>query len=83
MSKPARFHQGPAKVREDLLGFGAGWAAPANPLLRDQYILEGFYRYQLTSNLAFTPDVQLIIHHALDPTNVDVWVFGLRTRLAF
>ena len=51
----------PFKTNEDLFGFGAGWALPANSLLRDQYVFEVFYRYQLTSNLAFTPDLQYIL----------------------
>jgi hypothetical protein len=58
----------PFKTNEDLFGFGAGWALPASPLLRDQYILELFYRYQLTSNLAITPDVQYILRPYLDPS---------------
>jgi porin len=73
----------PFTTNEDLVGFGAGWALPANPLLRDQYILELFYRYQLTSNLAITPDVQYILRPSLDPTKLEAWVVGLRTRLVF
>jgi porin len=73
----------PFEEHTDLFGLGAGWAHPASPLLRDQYVLEGFYRYQLTDNLAFTPDVQLIINPALNPTANSVWVFGLRTRFTF
>ena len=42
----------PFQTREDLFGFGSGWAQPTNPLLRDQFIFEVFYRYQLTANLA-------------------------------
>ena len=73
----------PFKTNEDLFGFGAGWALPANSLLRDQYVFEVFYRYQLTSNLAFTPDLQYILRPSLDPTKQDVWVAGLRARVVF
>ena len=70
----------------DLLGFGLNWGEPNEttfgPGLDDQYTAELFYRWQLTPQLAITPDVQLIIDPALDPTENRIWVFGLRTRLA-
>ena len=79
----AGFAWRPFPDHTDLFGFGAGWARPASPLLRDQYVLETFYRYQLTENLAFTPDIQLILNPALNPTQDKVWVYSLRTRLTF
>lgn len=48
----------------------------------DQYTAEIFYRFQLTQNLAITPDVQLIIDPALNPDESTIWIFGLRARLA-
>jgi porin len=42
-----------------------------------------FYRFQLTQFLAITPDAQLIIDPALNPT-VDVLAFfGIRLRASF
>jgi porin len=79
----AGFGWRPLQTREDMFGFAAGEATPTNPSLRDQLIFETFYRYQLTSNLAFTPDLQLITHPALDPSKAEVFVFSLRTRLTF
>jgi porin len=79
----AGFAWRPFSDHTDLFGFGAGWARPASPLLRDQYVLETFYRYQLTENLAFTPDVQLILNPALNPTQDKVWVYSLRARVTF
>ena len=67
----------------DLFGIGAGWAQPANPALRDQYIFEAFYRFQLTTQLAVTPDVQWILHPALNPNTGSLWVASLRARIAF
>jgi carbohydrate-selective porin OprB len=44
---------------------------------------ELFYRFQVTSNLAVTPDLQLITNPALDPTTETHWVFSVRNRLTF
>jgi porin len=69
-----------------LLGFAFNWGRP-NPTtfgsgLRDQYTFELFYRLQVAHELAITPDVQLLIHPALNQDVNVVWVFGLRMRLA-
>lgn len=71
---------------QDLLGFAFNWGRP-NPTtfgsgLRDQYTFELFYRLQVAHELAITPDVQLLIHPALNQDVNVVWVFGLRMRLA-
>jgi porin len=68
---------------KDLLGFGLSWGRPSEDGLRDQYTGELFYRFQLTQNIAITPDVQLIINPALNPTEDVIGVFGLRGRLTF
>ena len=73
----------PTQEYSDLLGVGGGWAQPANPNLRDQYIFETFYRFQLTTQLAITPDVQWILHPTLNPNAGSIWVASLRMRLAF
>ena len=73
----------PFQDYSDLFGFGLGWARPTSPLLDDQYLFEVFYRYQLTPNLAITPDVQLIVNPALNPSVTNLWVFSLRARLTF
>ena len=62
----------------DLFGIGGGWAQPANPNLRDQYIFETFYRSQLTPQFAVTPDVQWILHPTLNPNTGSIWVASLR-----
>lgn len=67
----------------DLFGIGAGWAQPANPALRDQYIFEAFYRFQVTPQLAVTPDVQWILHPAANPNADSLWVASLRLRVTF
>jgi len=71
-----RFH------KSDLASLGFNWGDPSNDALRDQYSTELFYRFQLSQNLAITPSVQLLIDPALNPIEDQIWVFGLRMRLA-
>jgi len=70
----------------DELGVAANWGQPNEnsfgPGLKDQYVLEAFYRYQLTKQLAITPDIQLIIDPANNPNHDQLWIWGLRARLA-
>jgi len=70
----------------DLLGLGFNWGEPNedtfSPGLRDQYTAEIFYRWQLAPQFAITPDVQLLIDPALNPEEDQLWIFGLRARLA-
>ncbi len=74
------------KKRRDLLGLGLNWSRPAResfgPGLDDQYTVEFFYRLQLSQNFAITPDVQLLIDPALNPTEDQIWIVGVRLRLA-
>ena len=70
----------------DLVGLGLNWSRPANSDpevdLKDQYTVELFYRFQLSENLAITPDIQLILNPAQHPEANQIWVLGLRGRLA-
>lgn len=74
----------------DLFGLAGAWVMPDQPnlgmplpQLRDQWTTEVFYRYQLTSNFAVTPDFQLIFNPSLNPTKDTLSVFSLRGRIAF
>jgi hypothetical protein len=64
----------PFQQYSDLVGVAARWAEPANHNLRDQYVFEGFYRFQLTSQLAVTPDLQWILHPTLNPNTGSLWL---------
>jgi porin len=70
---------------KNLLGIGINWSRPDEgsfgPGLDDQYSNELFYRWQLTQNLALTPDLQLIIDPALHNTEDSIFVYGLRLRI--
>lgn len=68
------------------LTFGLGWARPSEdtygPGLPDEYVTEFSYRFQLTKNFSVMPDVQIVFNPALNPTEDQVWVLGLRAILA-
>jgi porin len=70
----------------DLFGVGINWGEPNEatfgPGLRDQYTIEIFYRWQLTPQLAITPDLQLLLNPALETNRDQIWLVGLRARLA-
>ena len=69
------------------MGVAYNWGEPNESSfgsgLRDQHTLEFFYRIQLWKEIAITPDIQYIRNPALDPEQNALWVFGLRTRIAF
>ncbi len=75
------------KKHGDLMGLGLNWSRPSptgvGPGLDDQYSVEFFYRVQLSQSVAITPGVQLLIDPALNPTEDQIWIFGLRGRLSF
>lgn len=68
--------------RADLLGLGFNWGDPSDDGLRDQYSGELFFRFQLSQNLALTPSAQLLVDPANNPDEDQIWVLGLRVRLA-
>lgn len=72
-----RFH------KSDLFGLGFNWGDPSDGTLRDQYSTELFYRFQFSENLAFTPSVQWLVDPALNPTEDQIWVVGIRGRISF
>lgn len=50
--------------------------------LKDQHLMEVFYRIQLSSQLAITPDIQYIINPALNDPQSSIFLWGLRGRLS-
>ena len=67
-------------ARHQIAGVGAGWARPTDGDLRDETILEAFYRLQLLPNVRITPDVQVIFDPSNAPEDDVLGVFGLRFR---
>ncbi len=70
----------------DLLAFGVNWGDPNDatydPGLDEQLGLEVFYRISLADQIVLTPDIQLLLDPALNPTEDSIWVFGIRLRMA-
>jgi hypothetical protein len=68
---------------DDLLGIGAGWGDPTAPTRRDEYVLEAFWRQQLTSSIQLTPNVQLWLDPSQTPGSDVQAVFSLRALMDF
>jgi porin len=64
----------------DAAGMAIAWSDPADDDLRQQFLTEMFYRFQLSDNLALTANVQLILHPALNPDHNFMAIFGFRFR---
>lgn len=66
----------------DLVAIGLSWGKPEESSLDDQYTAEIFYRFQLSQNIAITPDIQFLIEPALNSDEDFIVVFGIRARVA-
>ncbi len=70
----------------DLLGLGVNWGevneSSFSSGLDDQVTVEAFCRFQLTQQLAITPSLEYISNPGLNPEEANLWVLGLRMRLA-
>lgn len=60
---------------------GAAWSRPADETLRDEYVIEASYVYQVSKNVSLTPDVQLIVNPANNPNTGKSWVLGIRALI--
>ena len=71
-----------ARGGKDLAGIGLNWArAPDNS--RDQFTMEAFYRYDVNDFLQISPTVQYVANPANDAATDDIFLLGLRVRVAF
>ncbi len=66
----------------DEFGVGLVLTEPDNQELRNEWVLESFYRIQLTPTLQITPDLQLIINPASGTSDL-VAVASLRFRIQY
>ena len=64
---------------------GAGWAKPSEQThgtgLRDEWVIESSYKFQLAKNFSLTPDLQILFNPANNPGKSSVWVAGVRAIL--
>ena len=67
---------------DEIWTVGIGWANPSSstfgPGLDDEFLLETSYKFQLSKNFSFTPDIQLVFNPAGNPSENSIWIFGLR-----
>jgi porin len=67
-------------------GIGFSWGRPNadtfGPGLRDQYLLEAFWRIQLSKRIAFTPGLMYTIHPALNTQQDAIFLWSIRSRIA-
>lgn len=68
---------------DDVVGVATSWQEPANRALRDQYVVELFYRLYITPHTHLSPDIQIVIDPANAPTKDAVTILGLRLRTLF
>ncbi len=66
----------------DAAGLGLNWAE-ARGLPGSQFTAEAFYRFSISPGLYITPSIQYINNPLLDPSQDDMVIFGLRTRIVF
>ena len=50
--------------------------------LKDQHVFEVFYRIQVSSRIAVTPDIQFILNPALNEEQNSLFLWGIRGRIA-
>ena len=68
---------------DDVIGAAWSWQDTTKDMLRDQYVVETFYRINITPHTHLTPDIQVVIDPANAPKKDAVTVFGLRLRTLF
>jgi porin len=67
----------------DLIGIGFSWGQPSDTALKDQYVLEAFYRVFVTPLTHVTPDIQVIFDPVKNPTEDVLAVGSVRLRTLF
>ena len=73
----------PFGQEDDILAIGFAWGQPRDRSLDDQYVVEIFYRVQLTPAIQVTPHIQGIVDPSNSPGEDAIAVFGVRMRMSF
>jgi porin len=73
----------PFGQNNDLIGIGFSWGQPTDSTLQDQYVLEAFYRLQVTPHTNLSPDIQVIFNPAKNPAEDSITVGSIRLRTPF
>ncbi len=56
---------------------------PADQALDDQSTIDGYYRVQVTPEIAVSPTLQVIFDPVRNPDEDTVYVWGIRSRIEF
>ena len=67
--------------KEDVVGLGVSWSDPYDEGLRDEFLVEAFWRFQLGHDVQLTPSYQLYIDPARNRDASTISVFSVRFRL--
>jgi porin len=67
----------------DRIGVGYTWSDPANRALDDQSEIDTYYRVQVTPEIQVGPTFQIIFDPVRNQDKDTVYVWGIRTRIAF
>jgi len=67
----------------DQAGIGFASGKPSDPALRDETVVELYWRFQLNPFVAITPDLQWVLDPAKNPANDRIFVAGVRLQLDF
>lgn len=65
---------------EDVYAIGLGWKQPFNKNVDSQYVIETFYRLQLTPSMQITPDLEFFFNRPLAGKRDMPVVFTIRFR---
>ena len=66
---------------DDLIGIGGGWGDPTDPTRRSEYVIEAFWRAQVTPCIQITPDVEVWLDPSQTPDKDIQAVFTLRALI--
>jgi porin len=67
----------------DRIGIGYTWSDPADKSLDNENMVDAYYRVQLTPEIQVGPTLEAIFDPVRNPDDDTVFVWGLRTRIAF
>lgn len=69
--------------KNDMFGVGVNWGSPTDDSLRDEWLIETFYRLQLTELLQISPDLQIMPQTSNPDVDGPVFVLGVRLKATF
>lgn len=68
---------------KDRIGFGYSWSSPADSALDDQGEIDTYYRVQLTPQIELGATFQVVFDPVRNPDEDTIFIWGIRTRIAF